>query len=155
MESPLPRGESSALPALAVRNQGDSALTYQMAALPADDHTPAEVASWVRFVPAEFTLPPGGAQPVSVTLAVPDDGEDGAYRLLLRAGVLPGSGAGGLNLAVGVAVASVLEFQVGTERSAGLTRYWPVLLAAILAGAAAYGLGSLADRYEVRLSVRR
>lgn len=155
VESPVTPGEVATLPALAVRNLGDTPLTYRMSALPIDDATPPRAAGWVGFTPEEFTVPPGGAEAVSVTLAVPDGEDDGTYRLHLRAAVLPGSGDGGLNLTVGVAVASVLEFQVGSGGSRGLSRYWPALVAAFLAGAAAYGLGSLADRYEVRLSVRR
>lgn len=158
VESPVPPGEDTRLPSLAVRNQGETPLAYRMSALPAGGGSEGgEAASWVRLDPVEFVLQPGEAEPVTLSLEVPSSAAVAEHRLLLQAAVVPEGDASQLQLSVGVGVATVLDFTVGEPRGRGfsLARFWPLLLAAILAGAVANRLAALSERFEWQSPLRR
>lgn len=128
-----------------------------MSVQPAEGDTGAAV-DWVRLDPVEFELDPGAAREVSVTVRVPRDAPEGSHRLLLQASNVPSTTGSGLQLSVAVAVASVLEFEVGGEPIVRDTwlRFWPVLLtAAVLSGIVGNRLAALADRLEWQSPVRR
>lgn len=167
VEEPLTRGSRHELPALAVRNGGPEAIAIRMSARPAPDDSAATAAfdatasDWVSFSPEEFVLAPGETRAVEVGLRVPDDAPLGTESLWLRAEIPPPDPGSGVAVHLGVAVASFLEFDVreveatgGSTRSVALGRSGGVILAAVLAGAASYGLTAFLSRYRLRV-VRR
>lgn len=159
VDLPIPPGEEVRVPSIAVRNLGDTVLTQRMSVRAAEGDAGAAV-GWVRLDPVEFDLAPGAAREVTVTVRVPSDAPEGSHRLLLQASTVPSTSGSGLQLSVAVAVASVLEFEVGGEPVARETetwlRFWPLLLmAAVLSGIAGNRLAALADRLEWQSPVRR
>lgn len=155
VESPLLPDRRTDLPSLAVRNDGDSPRRYRMSAL-TDEAEPVPALGWVRFDPVEFTLGPGEGREVRLSVTVPKAEEPRRHRVLLQASVLPEPGASGLHLSVSVAVASVLEFEVGLPPARpGIGRYAPLLPLTLLAGAAGWKLAALFEGVEFQSPIRR
>jgi len=157
VDLPIPPGDEVRVPSVAVRNLADTVLTQRMSVRAAEGDSGAAI-DWVRLDPVEFELEAGAAREVTVTVRVASDAPEGSHRLLLQASTVPPTTGSGLQLAVAVAVASVLEFQVGgepVERETWL-RFWPLLLtAAVVSGIVGNRLAALADRLEWQSPVRR
>lgn len=157
VDDPLPAGELTPLHSLAVRNLGDSRLSYRMAALPAEGYT-GPAMEWVRFTPSEFELEPGTSTEVALAVDVPEGAALVRHELLLQAVVVPRDDGGRLALAVSVAVAAGLEFGVGApvaKAGVGIQPWIVVVGVSLLAGVVGNRLAALADRFEFSSPIRR
>lgn len=105
----LSRGGEYHLPSIGVRNPGTQVTTYRMGVTYIQDQAGRKApASWFSFDPEEFTLAPGEARPVSVTLDIPAGARPDDYEALLKAEIAPE----GEGTTIGAAAAARLKFTV-------------------------------------------
>jgi hypothetical protein len=114
----LSRGGEYRLPDLGVRNPGTERTTYAMGVGHVVDQSGREAPpAWFGFEPAELTLDPGEAAPVSVTLDIPSGARPDDYEALLRAEIVTGNEG----TTVGAAAATRITF---TVKPSNLLQAW-------------------------------
>jgi LPXTG-motif cell wall-anchored protein len=105
----LAPGGQYKLPAFGVRNPGTEATTYRITVSYVDGQAAARPAqAWFSFTPAELTLAPGEARPVSAVITLPTDAEPGDYAALVGPEIV----ASGTGAQVGAGAAAHLTFTV-------------------------------------------
>ena len=109
---PVALGGEARMPSLTVMNHGDVAGAFLMrVTVIRDQKGLAANPSWFTFEPRRMVIAPGGESEVRVLLRVPDDAEEGAYRVLLVTHPEGSSFVEG-GAAISAGVATVLDFTV-------------------------------------------
>jgi hypothetical protein len=122
----LTPGGGYALPPLGVRNPGDEVASYRLVVSHAERQQGKLIPEqWLRFEPAELTLPPGKTAKVQMRLSLPAGADPGDYEGLLAARIVEkGSGA-----RVGAGAATKVSFSV--EPATLLGGWWYRLRTAV------------------------
>jgi hypothetical protein len=122
----LTPGGGYALPPLGVRNPGDEVASYRLVVSHAERQQGKSIPEqWLRFEPAELTLPPGKTAKVQMLLSLPTGADPGDYQGLLVAQIVaPGNGA-----RIGAGAAARVSFSV--EPATFLGGWWYRLRAAV------------------------